>query len=160
MRIGKGAGVIAASFVVAFLLAAIPLPTWAASWRPAWVVMVLIYWCLAAPQKVGVGVAWVLGLLLDALKGTLLGQHAAGLAIVAFITIRLHQRVRLFPLLQQALFVGALLSLYTFLMLWVRGILGLRPEHAVFWLPVLTSMVLWPWLFIILRDIGRKGRVF
>src|SRR5690606_27167374 len=74
------------SFAVAFMLTAVPLPEWAASWRPAWVAMVLIYWCMALPERVGIGAAWCLGLLLDVQQGTLLGQHALGLALIAWLT--------------------------------------------------------------------------
>ena len=79
----NGTWVIVASLIVAFMLTAMPLPSWAVSWRPAWVAMVLIYWCMALPQRMGIGISWVLGLLLDVQQGTILGQHAIGLAIVA-----------------------------------------------------------------------------
>ena len=57
--------VVPASFVVAFLLTAVPLPEWAANWRPAWIAMVLVYWCIALPQRVGVITGWCVGLVLD-----------------------------------------------------------------------------------------------
>ena len=56
---------IALSFLVALMLTALPMPTWAAMWRPAWVALVLIYWCMAAPSYTGVFMGWVLGLLVD-----------------------------------------------------------------------------------------------
>ena len=51
-------------------------------WRPAWVALVLVYWCMAAPDQVGVVAGWTTGLLLDVMTGTLLGQHALGLSVV------------------------------------------------------------------------------
>ena len=63
---------IALSLVVALMLTALPMPDWAAMWRPAWVALVLIYWCMAAPTYAGVLMGWMLGLFLDVLSGTLL----------------------------------------------------------------------------------------
>jgi rod shape-determining protein MreD len=152
--------IIVLSFIVAFMLTAMPLPEWAASWRPAWVAMVLIYWCMALPDRVGIGIAWLLGLLLDVQQGTLLGQNALGLALIAYITLKSYQRVRMFPLPQQALVVCAYLLLQQFISLWIHGMMGVPPQNWTFWMPAFTSMVLWPWLFIILRDLRRKHHVF
>ncbi|MEE9159479.1 MAG: rod shape-determining protein MreD [Gammaproteobacteria bacterium] len=154
-----GSWVIVLSFVAAFLLDAMPLPDWAVDARPLWVALVLIYWCMALPERIGIGIAWVLGLLLDVMQGTLLGQYALGLVVVAYVTVQTHRGVRVFPLLQQAVLVGFLLLFYLLLSLWVRGIVGLPPEKWSYWLPAVTSMVLWPWVFIILRDLRRKYNV-
>jgi rod shape-determining protein MreD len=159
MRVHAGIGVIVASFAVALMLTAMPLPDWATAWRPAWVLMVLIYWCMAVPDRIGVGVSWVLGLLVDVLKGTLLGQHAAIFAVVAFITVKTHRRLRVYPLIQQAAYVGLMLCLHALWTLWVRGIAGHSTQPSVYWLPVLTSVILWPWLFVILRDLRRKAQL-
>jgi rod shape-determining protein MreD len=100
-----------------------------------------------------------MGLLLDVMRVAPLGQHAAGLAIVAFIAVRSHQRVRMFPLWQQAVLVGFMLALYLLLMAWIRGVSGETPQASSYWLSALTSMLLWPWLFVILRDLRRTGHV-
>ena len=154
-----GSWVIVLTFVAAFLLDAMPLPDWAVDARPLWVALVLIYWCMALPERIGIGIAWVLGLLLDVMQGTLLGHYALGLVVVAYVTVQTHRGVRVFPLLQQAVLVGFLLLFYLLLSLWVRGIVGLPPETWSYWLPAVTSMVLWPWVFIILRDLRRKYNV-
>ncbi|MGQ0657299.1 MAG: rod shape-determining protein MreD [Chromatiales bacterium] len=151
-------GVIAATFLVALILSAMPLPAWAVAWRPAWVAMVLIYWCLALPEVVGVGVAWCMGLLLDALLSAPLGQNALGMSVVAFLTVINHQRIRVFPLGQQALIVGLLILLYLALIFLMRTWLGHSPDPVAHWFAAMSSMVLWPWLFIILRDVRRRAQ--
>jgi rod shape-determining protein MreD len=156
----NGGAIILLSFVVAYMLTAMPLPDWAVNWRPAWVAIVLIYWCLALPERVGIGIAWTLGLLLDVQQGTVFGQHAITLTIMAYVIIQLHQRMRVFPLVQQAMLVCTLLLLAQLLTLWIRGMLGFPPQHWTFWTPAFTSMVIWPWLFIILRDVRRKFHVY
>jgi rod shape-determining protein MreD len=156
----RGGWVIVLSFIIALLLTLLPLPDWAGTYRPEWVLMVLIYWCLALPDRVGVGVGWLLGLLLDVIKGALLGQHALALALVAYLTLRLHQRIRVFPLWQQSLFLLLMVALSQMVALWVKGITGESPNNLSYWWPSLTSMLLWPWIFLILRDLRRKFLVF
>lgn len=154
-----GGWLIVLSFALALMLAAVPLPPWAAPYRPEWVTMVLIYWCLALPERVGVGAGWTAGLLLDVMGGSLLGQHALAFAIVAYLILRLYQRIRLFPLWQQALSILILIALEQMISLWIRGITGKPPQTWIYWMPALTSMLLWPWLFVILRDLRRRFRV-
>jgi len=151
-----GGWIIFISLLIAFLLTALPLPVWADDWRPAWVAMVLIYWCMALPNKVGIGIAWCLGLLLDVQQGTLLGQNALGLALIAYFVIQIHKRFRLFPLVQQSCLVGFMIIFYLLIASWVSGIMGIPPQTWTYWMPAISSMVLWPWLFVILRDIRRQ----
>lgn len=155
----QGTGIIIASFIIAFMLTAMPLPDWAQAWRPVWPAMVLIYWCMALPQRIGIGVAWCIGLLLDVQQGTLLGQHALGYTIIAFITLAVHQRVRVCSLPKQALVVCSILFVYMLISLWTRAMTGYPPQQWTYWMPPVTSMLLWPWLFVILRDLRRKYRV-
>lgn len=148
---------IALTMVIAFMLAAVPLPHWAMAWRPAWVAMVLIYWCIAVPERAGVLLAWGIGLLLDVLNGSLLGQHALGLAMVAYIALMYHQRIRVFPLVHQALVVGSIVFLYLLLMWAIYNVLGSLPYGMNYLLSACTSALLWPWVFIVLRDLRRKA---
>ncbi len=152
--------VIVVSFIVAFLLTTIPLPGWLADWRPAWVAMMVIYWCVVLPERVGVAIAWILGLLLDVSTGALLGQNALGLAVIAYLTLRLHKQIRIFPPIQQSILVCFYLLLLQFFSLWIRGIIGVPPQHWTFWAPVLSSVLLWPIFFVIMRGIRHKYNVF
>lgn len=156
----NGGWVILVSFIIAFLLTTIPLPGWLADWRPAWVAMMVIYWCIVLPERVGVAIAWIFGLLLDVYTGALLGQNALGLSIIAYLTLRLHKRIRIFPPVQQSVLICIYLLLFQFFTLWIRGIIGVPPQHWTFWAPVLSSMLLWPIFFIIMRNIRRKYNVY
>ncbi|MEE8234313.1 MAG: rod shape-determining protein MreD [Gammaproteobacteria bacterium] len=154
-----GGWILFISLLIAFLLTALPLPHWADDWRPAWVAMVLIYWCMALPERIGISIAWCLGLLLDVQQGALLGQNALGLAMIAYFVIQIHKRFRLFPLVQQSCLVGFIIIFYLLISSWVRGIMGIPPQTWTYWMPAISSMVLWPWLFVILRDIRRLYNV-
>lgn len=151
--------IILLSFIVAFALTVVPLPDWLVPMRPEWVALVLIYWCMALPDRVGVGVGWVTGLLLDVLRGALLGQHALSLAITAYITLQLYQRLRVFPMWQQAFSVLVLIMLHLTLQLWIRGISGQAADAWAWLLPALSSMLLWPIIFLLLRDLRRRSGV-
>lgn len=151
--------VVPASFVVAFLLTAVPLPEWAANWRPAWIAMVLVYWCIALPQRVGVITGWCVGLVLDVMHGSVLGQHAFGLAFVSFVALQYHKRLRMFPLVQQATFVGVVIFAYLVMMLALYKLLASIEYNAGYLLATLTSALLWPWVYVILRDVRRRARL-
>ena len=151
-----GNWIIIMSFVIAIMLTAMPLPDIAVNWRPAWVAIVLIYWCMAIPDRIGVAIGWCLGLILDVQQGTVLGQNALGLMLIAFITIKSYQRMRVFPLAQQAVLVCFYLLLYKLVMLLIMGYLDTGTRDWEYWMPAISSMLLWPWLFIILRDVRRK----
>ena len=152
----QGRLVIATTFVIALLLTALPMPELAAIWRPAWVALVLIYWCMAAPERVGVAVGWMAGVLLDVMTGTLLGQHALGLTVVAWVAHHTHRRVRVLPLWRQAITVFVLLFIYQALVLWSNGIRGMPVEATAYWTSPLVSTLLWPWLFVVLRVVRRR----
>lgn len=155
----RGGWIILASLAVAFLLTSLPLPLWIDRFRPDWLALVLIYWCMALPDRVGIGSAWTVGLVLDAAKGTLLGQHALALAVVAFLTLKMHQRVRVFPLWQQALCVLVFLLIEQLLVSWINGIIGYPPHDAWYLVPAVGGMLLWPWVFIVLRDLRRRYQI-
>jgi rod shape-determining protein MreD len=155
----QGGGLILLSFVVALVLHMMALPEWGESLRPDWLAMVLIYWCIALPERVGVGIGWLSGLMLDVASGALLGQHALTLAIVAYLAIRLHQRIRVFPVWQQSVSILLLVLLHLMLVLWIKGIIGQSTETWAYWLPALSSMMLWPVMFASLRWLRRTYRV-
>ncbi|OOZ37790.1 rod shape-determining protein MreD [Solemya velesiana gill symbiont] len=155
----RGGIVIALTILVALLLTILPLPEWAQPFRPQWHTLVLIYWTLALPQRVGVAIGWMIGLSIDVMTGTLLGQHALSLSLIAFLTYKMHQRVRLFPLWQQSLTVLVLLLLEKLLSLWVMGVADRPTPPLLYWAPPLVGMFLWPWVYIILRDLRRKFQV-
>ncbi len=152
----RGTWVIVLTFVVALVAEVLPLPEWAQAFRPQWYTLALIYWCVALPQRVGVGTGWALGLVVDALTGTVLGQHALSLSLIAFLSVKLHLRIRVFPLWQQSLTVLTLLALERLLSLWIIGITGFPTPPLRYWTPALVSTLLWPWVFIVLRDVRRR----
>lgn len=113
------------SIVLAFLLqltspqAFLPL-------KPYWIALVLIYWSIEAPERMGLGFAFLIGLAGDLLTGQLLGEQALRLIVLVFIVLRFRSRLRFFPLSQQALAVLALLLNDRIVVIMVRGFPGIR----------------------------------
>lgn len=156
-RARAGGWVVLLSFLVAFILTSLPLPEAVNRFRPNWLGLVLAYWCLALPQQIGIVTGWLLGLLLDATRGALLGQHALALALLAFLTLRWHRRLQRTPLWLQSGAIGLLLLPHQALLAWIDGMAGYPPPAlAPVLTPVLGSLLLWPWVCIVLHDLQRR----
>ncbi len=147
------------SIVIALALAILPLPQWAVWFRPEWLLLVVIYWCIALPHRVGLSVAWLSGLALDGLSGSLTGEHALAMVIVAYVAIVIHRRMRTVSIWQQALTLCMLAVLFQCIIFIVQSIIYQPPRTVMFWLPAISSMFFWPWVFIILRDWRRRFRI-
>lgn len=147
--------VILVTLMMALILALLPLPGWTVWLRPAWVLLVLIYWTMTLPQYTGVGIAWLMGLLMDLLTGTLFGEHALSFVVVIYFVSRMHIRLRMYPALQQGISILFFVGLYQLIIYCVQGFIGDLPHSQLYWLSSVTSMLLWPWLSILLRDTRR-----
>jgi len=120
------------------------MPWRAFVWLPDWVALVLAFWCIHQPRKIGIGIAWVMGLLVDAGNGALLGQHALAYAVLAFAAIALHRRILWFSLWQQAAHVLVLLLASQLIMVAVAMLAGgLFPGFGYF-AGSLVAAALWP----------------
>jgi len=150
-----GGVVILASFIVALILMMIQIPDEIKIYRPEFVTLVLIYWCIALPHRVGIITGWSMGFLLDIHSGSLLGLNALTLSIVAYLAYKLHARIRLYPLIQQAFIILLLVMLSQMISLWINGLTGYAAGTWTYWFPSLTSMLIWPWLFYLMRGIRR-----
>lgn len=155
---GRSSGLrIAVTTVIALILAIVPLPEPIRPARPHLLLLLVIYWSLSAPRIAGLMFAWLCGLAIDVLKGTILGQHAAAFLLVAYLTHKFQLRIRIFPIYHQTLTVFMLLALYEFVVFWLDGIIGPAVTTWLRWLPVLTSAVLWP-LLVAVMDTWNRGR--
>ncbi|MCD6040075.1 MAG: mreD [Gammaproteobacteria bacterium] len=143
--------IILISFLIAFILTLLPLPSWAVWLSPAWVLMILVYWVIAAPERINIGCACIAGIFLDVLQGTLLGEHALALILVIYLVTRVHSRLRMFALLQQSMIIFLFVLLYQGILFCIQGFLGILPSSWLYWSCSLTSMLLWPWVCSILR---------
>jgi rod shape-determining protein MreD len=135
-------------------LSVVPLPASVAPFRPDWVAVLLLYWVLISPRRLGLFTAFWMGLALDALTGALLGQHALALLLIVYLSQRFYLRIRVFPASQLALTAVALLSFYEFLLFWIDGVAGRTVPVIERWAPVVSGLVLW----IVLLAFVERGR--
>ena len=132
-----------ASIVIALILSIVPLPDAIAPFRPDWVAMVLLYWSLIEPRRYGLLTAFWLGMVVDTLSGTLLGQHSLALLVIVYLSQRFYFRIRAFPASQVATVVIGLLAIYQFLLFWIDGAAGRDVPLLDRIGPVLTGGALW-----------------
>lgn len=159
MRRSHGLGFIYLSLLVALLLTVMPMPQQVKLFRPDWALLVVLYWTLALPGRVNILTAFVLGFLTDVLVGTVLGVNALAFSVVTFIVAVNHLKIRNFSVIQQALLLGLFLALYHLLLFWLSHFLtGVYFLPAYLW-PVLTGMLVWPWLFWLLRRYRRQFKI-
>jgi rod shape-determining protein MreD len=147
------------SLLGCYLLQLMPLPQALLPLKPYWLALVLIYWALETPERVTLGLAFVLGLFGDLFAGELLGEQALRLCVLCFILLRFRARLRFFPMWQQALAVFALLINDRVVLLMIRACAGESPPPASFWLAPLTGTLAWPWVFLLFDDLRARLRV-
>lgn len=143
--------------VVAMLLTLLPLPDALDPFRPYWVGLVLVYWALEIREMVSLGMAFLIGLVLDVLTGSLMGMNALSLVVLIYLVQRFRPRLRFFPPWQQALSVFGLLANDRIIRLWIASLMGEPMPTWHYWLSPLVGMIIWPWLFLLL-DRVRAGR--
>ena len=120
---------------------------------------VLAFWCIHQPRRVGIGVAWTLGLLLDVGNGALLGQQALGYAVLAFLALAVHRRILWFPLWQQALHLLLLLLSTQLLTLVIRIAAGADFPGWAYFAGSFISAALWPALSFLLLLPQRQAEI-
>lgn len=150
---------IALSLIVALVLQIMPMPASFDLYRPEWVLLVLSYWTLALPHRVNVGVAFINGLILDVLLGSSLGVHSFAMCVSIYILAANYQRLRNYSVWQQAIVIGVTSAFYNLIVFWLQHLLTDVYFLFTYMWPVVSSMVIWPWLFWLLRKLRRQMRL-
>ena len=151
--------VIPLTLILGLILIMMPMPEWSQIYRPDWIALMLIYWSMALPNRVGLIYAFIIGLFVDVTQGTLLGQHSLALVLIVYINFNFYQRIRVMSLGRQSLYVLLLLFINQLTVVWIEGMMGSDPPVLAFFAAPLIGMAIWPWVVIILRDIRRKAQL-
>lgn len=144
--------------IVAIALQMVVLPDAIANGRPLWVPMVMAYWTFVSPRSASMLLAWMIGIVLDVLFNTPLGQHALGLILVVYAVSRARRIMLMVPFWQTSFVVAGAFALYALEMFWADGVRGQQADVWARWLPVATSALLWPFLFPVLSALGKPDR--
>lgn len=110
---------------------------------PDWVALVLTFWCIHQPLKIGMGAAFLFGVCMDVAYGSLMGQHAFAYVLLAFAAGSLSRRILWFPLGQQALHVLPLLLGAQLVMLLIRMAAGAEFPGLLYFLSSIVAVLLW-----------------
>ncbi|SDJ66050.1 rod shape-determining protein MreD [Microbulbifer yueqingensis] len=135
---------IGVTVLLALLLSVMPLPYQWLWFRPAFVALIVIFWINRMPQSLGVGFAWLVGLLEDFATGAVLGTHALALGALAYFCLLTYRRTRAFNPAQQLMWVFVLVGIHQVIGNWVHSLAGKPVPGLVFLWPALTSALLWP----------------
>jgi rod shape-determining protein MreD len=150
---------IALSILAALVLQIVPMPANFDLYRPDWVMLILSYWVLALPNRVNVGVAFIVGLMLDILLGTTLGVHSFAMCLCIYVLAANYQRLRNYSVWQQSVIIGVLNALYNLVVFWLQHLITDILFLFTYLWPVASAVVMWPWLFWLLRKIRRQLRL-
>ncbi|EFX91382.1 rod shape-determining protein MreD [Actinobacillus ureae] len=143
-------------FMIAFVLEIMPWPIGFQGLRPNWLILVLIYWALALPNKVSVGTAFVAGIVWDLVLGSILGIHALVLSIAIYFVAKYHLILRNLSLWLQAILVMLYVVAIRFLIYFVELVLHSAEFNSQEVLGAIISGILWPWIFLLMRHIRRQ----
>lgn len=133
---------IAFSLAVAFLFNILP---WGSRIGvPDLVALVVVFWSIHQPRRLGIGIAFLTGLLMDVHDASLLGQNALAYTLLSYFAIMIHRRVLWFPILTQAMHVLPLLLLTQSVQLVVRMAVGGAFPGWDYFLESVVAVMLWP----------------
>lgn len=133
-------------FIFLSLLAALLLnlvPTTDLYGMPDWLALVIAFWCIREPLKVGMGTAFFFGLVMDVADAAVLGQHALAYVLLAFVATSLSRRILWFPLLEQALQVLPMLLGVQVIQVLARMIGGAEFPGVLYFLSSIVAALLW-----------------
>lgn len=144
------------TFLVAIVLTIIPFPEWAIWFRPQWILSTMLFWIIVAPEQCGVGFAWIVGLVMDLLLGTPIGQQSLIFVFLAYLLLKFHAVVFHSPQWQQACFVGCFAVFDVIFHSMILGFTGHSTHIVLNGLSVFTTIVIWPWLYGLLDAMRPK----
>lgn len=158
MRFRDPAWVFWLAIVLSWVFMLLPLPQALGSAKPFVLALILIFYALENPRRLGLGRAFLLGLITDVLLAGMLGEYALRYSVLVFLVLRFRSRLRFFPMWQQSLGVLFLLLNDRVLGLMILAFSGYQVPQWDYWLAPFVGALLWPFVFLLLDDLGARSR--
>jgi len=136
-------GYIALTLALALILNFLPLPNYILLFRPDFVVLTILYWCVQYPHKMGMSVAFIMGLMMDVANVNILGQHALAYCIAVYLTLILCRRLRLFNTWRQAPQIGFILFVMQTTMILIAVLGGFRFPGWEYYFATASGSLAW-----------------
>ena len=149
MSRGEPRWAVTLTLLIGLILQVLPLPHWIEVVRPSFIALVILYWSIFAPHAGGIFAPFITGLAYDVFKSNVLGQNALAAITVAYIAMSLHQRLRNQTLVQQSLFVFAVLTLNEFIIWGIDGWSGHSVATPWRWIQPMIGAMLWPFVALL-----------
>jgi len=124
--------------------------------RPDFMMVVLLYWLLRAPNLCNVGTAWLAGMLVDLATGSLLGQHALSFCFTAYVALSYQRRLVLFNKGQLLAYVALLLLIQRVVILLLKLFAGNEGPGLGYLIPVITGLVLWQIMLFLFGELTHQ----
>lgn len=156
---GRSNWVIVATTLVALVIYVVPIPLEWRWYRPEWPILVLFYWSLSLPHRVGILSAAITGFAIDMLDGTTFGALALGMVVSTLFILLNYQRIRQFDLLQQSAIMTLLVALALVIERWLQNLLGVGGTELKFLYSLPFTALMWPLVREVLRGLRRYYEV-
>ncbi|WP_348666606.1 rod shape-determining protein MreD [Arsenophonus symbiont of Ornithomya chloropus] len=153
---GNRSWVIWLSFLVAIILEQMPCPKQFIYYKPAWLILILIYWVMALPHRISVGSGFFLGIVMDLIQGITLGIHALTNSMICYLVSYKYQLFRNMEMWQQSFVIFGLSVIMNFTIFLIEFFSSIVLFHPEIFLNCLINGVLWPWIFVFLRKVRRR----
>jgi rod shape-determining protein MreD len=134
------------------ILSILPMPGWSVWLRPQWVLIIVFFWVINSQGRVGIFTAWLAGILLDLLTGTLLGQHALVMVLLTYVLIKIYYRFHYFSMTQQTAIILFLVLFNLILNRWLMLFMLQPVSSHLYWFSALTSAIMWPFITIFFQE--------
>ena len=134
------------TFLAGLILTIMPLPDMLVQFRPPWILLILLYMQFYLPHYFNVTLIFILGLMLDSLLATVIGEHALILCVVAWLATSKTRRFALFSIGQQMIFIAFFAMVYQIGIALIDSFLGYRATLESILGAGLVSVLVWPWL--------------
>jgi len=147
------------SCFVAFTLTLVQVPDWLSSFWPDWIALVIVYWSLLVPSRIGPLAGFIIGTMLEVLFAKTFGVLSAGLATLAFLVNISHLQLRVTSRWQQIFLVVFLVAIYKLVNLWFEGMVDGAKITAQDWLSLIGDLMIWPFINIVLDELRRALKI-
>lgn len=147
------------SVFFALVLKVVQLPQWLFYFWPDWIALIVVYWALMVPERIGPLVGFIIGTMLEVLFVRKFGVLGLGLATLAFIVNGTHQQLRALSIWQQMILVGLFVAVFKLLTGWLYGMVADFTITSEYWYSILGGMLVWPFVFILLQELRRMVRI-
>ncbi len=159
----KGGWLILLTLLLGMLLGVVHFPetwpNWLGTLRPNWLLLIVFFWVIELPHRIGLIAIWLLGFAVDALLAAPLGTNGLILAGVTYIAWRFFERLRMYSVLQQCGVVFLLVMAAEMLRVLVQGITSERQWGVEVFTVPLVSMLAWPFVYLLLLRLRTGMRV-